>query len=69
MLAKRRGETPAIRYRTDRFYCSNSHWYFSTREGNEVGPFPTRAEAETALVSMFAQNQWVRDDSEKQPKL
>ena len=58
MLAKRTGETPAIRFRTDRFYRINSNWYFSTREGIEMGPYADRFEAEEALSELFSLNEW-----------
>jgi hypothetical protein len=37
-------------YRSDRLYASNGLWYFRTREGNEVGPFRYRDEAELMLT-------------------
>lgn len=65
MLAKRLGETPAIRYRSDRFYRINSDWYFSTREGFEMGPYESRALAEQALTDLFDSNRWARESGTK----
>ena len=46
MNGKRKGETGPIPYRTGRFFCGDSAWFFSTREGLEHGPFPTKEKAE-----------------------
>ena len=35
--------------RCDRYYSANGQWYFTTREGREIGPFPYRRAAETRL--------------------
>lgn len=35
--------------RTDRVFSEQSLWYFRTREGNTVGPFRYRSEAESNL--------------------
>jgi hypothetical protein len=37
-------------FRTDRFFLSDRQWFFTTREGGNLGPFATHAEAEDALV-------------------
>ena len=46
MDGNRRGETGPIPFRTGRFVLVDSAWYFTTREGLEHGPFPTRNRAE-----------------------
>jgi len=48
MELRRKGEVGSLPYRTGRFYCVDSHWYFSTREGVEQGPFNTRDKAQLA---------------------
>jgi len=68
MLAKRLGETPEIRYRTDRFYRINSSWFFSTREGIEMGPYLSRKDAENALKDIFVINEWTKSTAEEQPQ-
>lgn len=46
----RRADTsPVFRFRTDRFFAIGGQWYFTTREGEDFGPFDNRAEAETRL--------------------
>lgn len=37
-------------FRTDRFFLSDRQWFFTTREGGNLGPFESHAEADTALV-------------------
>ena len=44
-------------FRADRIYNVSSEWFFSTREGIQIGPFPTREEAEirkSDLVSILS---------------
>jgi Domain of unknown function (DUF6316) len=37
-------------FRTDRFFRSDGKWFFTTREGGNLGPFDTHEDAERALV-------------------
>ncbi|MEE8056808.1 MAG: DUF6316 family protein [Pseudomonadales bacterium] len=46
----RDGENEGTFFRTDRFYCINCQWFFTTREGEELGPFETHEEAEVELM-------------------
>ena len=48
MELHRKSETGPVPYRTGRFFCVDSRWYFSTREGIEHGPFDTREKAQQA---------------------
>ncbi|MEX2131112.1 MAG: DUF6316 family protein [Pseudohongiellaceae bacterium] len=41
--------------RTDRVFSTEERWYFKTREGDEVGPFRYRSEAQTSLERFLAQ--------------
>ena len=45
-MDNRKNEDPKTWYRCDRVFCSNSTWYFHTREGIDVGPYRTQFEAE-----------------------
>jgi len=45
-------ETPE---RSDRVYSQQNLWYFKTREGDEIGPFRYRSEAESNLDRFMAQ--------------
>ena len=50
MSRHREGELGAVPFRSGRFFYIDSKWYFSCREGREVGPFPGKQEAEMALA-------------------
>ncbi|MDJ0891005.1 MAG: DUF6316 family protein [Gammaproteobacteria bacterium] len=50
MSQSRRGEKRQVRFRSDRMFVVNNRWYFSTREGEEMGPYATREKAEAELV-------------------
>ncbi len=49
-LRHRKGESGEIPYRSGRFFSADGSWYFSTREGNNVGPFETLQLARAGLV-------------------
>jgi Domain of unknown function (DUF6316) len=49
----RSGENSKTHYRSDRFYCVDAQWYFSTRDQEAVGPFDTKEQAEQADKNMF----------------
>lgn len=42
----RDGEPSRMWFRTSRFFLVDEAWFFSTREGIDVGPYATREEAE-----------------------
>lgn len=52
--------SPAEHARSDRLFHQAGLWYFRTREGNDVGPFRYRDEAELMLT------RFVRELAEKQ---
>lgn len=45
----RLGEEGHIPFRSSRFFCVGSEWYFTTREGFDSGPFASRERAEIGL--------------------
>ncbi|MFL0804156.1 MAG: DUF6316 family protein [Agarilytica sp.] len=45
----RAGETEQTRFRSDRLYAVENKYFFSTREGSEIGPFDSHEGAEQAL--------------------
>lgn len=51
----RSGETPKTHFRADRLYCVDNCWYFSTREGSDVGPFVSKGGAQAELL-LFIRN-------------
>ncbi|TVZ37282.1 hypothetical protein P886_1623 [Alteromonadaceae bacterium 2753L.S.0a.02] len=42
----RTGEEGSVPTRSKRFFQKNDYWYYSTREGVDIGPFDTLHEAE-----------------------
>lgn len=45
MLLNRSGETGNIPERQDRFFQKDDYWYYTTREGVDIGPFDSFDEA------------------------
>lgn len=44
------GESDApTTFRSNRFFTNGSEWYFTTREGVDYGPFPSRIVAHNAI--------------------
>ncbi|WP_075184887.1 DUF6316 family protein [Teredinibacter haidensis] len=41
------GEDGGVPGRSKRFFQKGEYWYYSTREGVDIGPFDTHHEAET----------------------
>ncbi|WP_045855730.1 DUF6316 family protein [Teredinibacter purpureus] len=49
-MAVRNGEIDEkVWYRNERFFCVDGSWFFSTREGTEIGPYTTRLGASNGL--------------------
>lgn len=46
---KREGEERPIPFRSSRFFCIGTRWYFTTREGFDSGPFASRNRAQIGL--------------------
>jgi Domain of unknown function (DUF6316) len=50
----RRYEQPGHHFRSgDRCFVANGYWYIATREGIDLGPFPTRAAADAAVSELM----------------
>lgn len=49
MKANRPGENGQPPPRSSRIFNMESMWYFSTREGSDIGPFDSREEATSGL--------------------
>lgn len=47
---RRRGDDAPAPVRTSRLFSNHEGWWFATREGGNIGPFPERVAAEKALV-------------------
>ena len=57
MTASRQQDIPdsSTQNRTERVFSENDLWYFKTREGDNVGPFRYRSEAESNLDRFMTQ--------------
>lgn len=49
MSKNREGEKGQIPERQGRFIEKEGYWYYTTREGVDIGPFDTRSEAEVGV--------------------
>ncbi len=49
----RAGEAPRVWFRTNRVYAVGGVWFFSTREGIDIGPYATRDQAEQDLACLI----------------
>ena len=57
-LSCRTGETEVpVTFRSNRFFTSGTDWYFSTREGIDQGPFPSRISAHEAIQEYIRNRQ------------
>lgn len=45
----RTGETAPVPLRNTRYFEKDGYWYYSTREGVDIGPFDTLHEAERGV--------------------
>ena len=43
------GEAGAVPNRSARFHQKDNYWYYSTREGVDIGPFDSREDAEVGV--------------------
>ncbi|TQV65988.1 hypothetical protein FKG94_27740 [Exilibacterium tricleocarpae] len=46
MTSNRSGEYGEVPVRNERVFQKNSYWYYTTREGVDIGPFDSRVAAE-----------------------
>ena len=46
----RKNEPEKVWFRSSRCFCVGEKWFFSTREGVDVGPFGNREKAERAVM-------------------
>ena len=62
----RRNETRKTWFRSERVFLSGSDWYFHTREGVDVGPYPSQFEAEIEAGML---KELLRDTDKGEPAL
>ena len=66
MDKNRRGEQGHIPFRSGRFFSVGGEWFFSTREGENRGPYSSRGAAEAALLN-FVRNRSFAHTTAKKP--
>ena len=52
-MMNRIGETGAVPVRTDRLFREQGYWYYSTREGMNIGPFDQKTDAEQGAAEFI----------------
>lgn len=53
MSRKDEKDADALYFQMDRFMQQNDEWFYTTREGEERGPFKSKHEAEEDLVAFL----------------
>jgi hypothetical protein len=53
MNAHRSGEQGNIPTRNDRYFQQQSYWYYTTREGVNIGPFDSKSDAEVGATDFI----------------
>lgn len=48
-IENRAGEAGAVPSRSGRFLQKDNYWYYTTREGVDIGPFDSRDDAEVGV--------------------
>ncbi len=48
--------------RHSRFHQQDGFWYFNTREGINIGPFPNKADANFAAEHLATRSEWPNQD-------
>lgn len=64
-IAKRVGESHESQFRSGRFYTVANEWYYSVREKEDQGPFPTKTVAEDNLKSYLTDCDHFKSDIPK----
>lgn len=49
-MGKRKGDDNKTFFNSDRFFNEGGKWFFTTREGQLMGPFDSRKDAEQELM-------------------
>lgn len=50
MSLKRKGEKGNFPFRTERIFSVGNEWYFTTRDGKDMGPFKSKVDAEGEIT-------------------
>lgn len=64
MSRKEDGENGKLYFQMDRFVQQNGEWFYTTREGEERGPFESRADAKGDLILYIQRMRKMKDFGE-----
>jgi len=59
----RSGENTQSAYRTSRFYCVATQWYFSVREKEDQGPYSSKLSAEKELKMYLSDYEYFNENN------
>ncbi len=60
---KRDGEETDAVFRSGRFYCVETEWYFSVREQSDQGPYSSKLSAEQGLKTYLSDFEYFKTDN------
>lgn len=61
----RKGEQVGVWFRTSRYFAVGDAWFFATRENVDVGPYPSRSEAERDAELLLRRLAGVESDTQR----
>jgi len=64
MARKEDGDSEKRYFQVDRFVQQNGEWFYTTREGDERGPFVSKKEAEGDLIVYMRHRKKMEDFGE-----
>ena len=64
MARKEDGDSDKRYFQVDRFVQQNGEWFYTTREGDERGPFVSKKEAEGDLIVYMRHRKKMEDFGE-----
>ncbi len=61
MSRKTDGDNEKMHFQMERFVQQNGQWYYTTREGDEKGPFDSKQDAEGDLIAYIRERHKLED--------
>lgn len=63
-MARKEDDDSKLYFQMDRFVQQNDEWFYTTREGEERGPFESKADAEGDLIAYMRHRRKMEDFGE-----
>lgn len=60
-MARKEDKDSKLFFQMDRFVQQNDEWYYTTREGEERGPFESKADAKGDLIAYLRHKKKMED--------